>query len=75
MPAIFQWLQQTGKVTATEMYRTFNCGVGMVVCVAEEHRQQALSLLHQMGEQAWVVGRIEATRDDNEHIILTDIEK
>ena len=31
MPAIFQWLQRTGRVATTEMHRTFNCGVGMVV--------------------------------------------
>jgi phosphoribosylformylglycinamidine cyclo-ligase len=60
-PAIFDWLQQQGNVAESEMLRTFNCGVGMVVCVAEEQAEQALSLLQSMGETAWRLGRIDAT--------------
>jgi phosphoribosylformylglycinamidine cyclo-ligase len=60
-PIIFDWLQQQGDVAEAEMLRTFNCGVGMVVCVAEEQAEQALSLLQSMGETAWRLGRIEAT--------------
>jgi phosphoribosylformylglycinamidine cyclo-ligase len=74
MPTIFQWLQQTGNVATTEMYRTFNCGVGMVVCVAEKYQQQALELLRRMGEQAWIIGCVEATGDNTEKIILTGID-
>lgn len=73
MPTIFQWLQQTGHVDINEMYRTFNCGVGMVACVAEKDLQQALNLLHQMNEQAWVLGHIESVKDDAEQIVLTTI--
>ena len=73
MPALFQWLQQTGNVATMEMYRTFNCGVGMVVCIAEKHRQQALNLLQQMGEKAWVIGHIEKTADPAATIALTGI--
>ena len=72
MPAIFQWLQQTGNVAIDEMYRTFNCGVGMVICVAEEHHQQALDFLQHMGEQAWVVGHIEATEGKDKPVLLTN---
>ncbi len=60
MPAVFQWLQRQGNVMETEMLRTFNCGVGMVVCVAEEDADQALTLLTAAGENAWRLGRIEA---------------
>jgi phosphoribosylformylglycinamidine cyclo-ligase len=35
-PAVFQWLQQQGGVAEAEMWRTFNCGVGLVVCVAAD---------------------------------------
>jgi phosphoribosylformylglycinamidine cyclo-ligase len=59
-PAVFDWLQQQGNVAESEMLRTFNCGVGMVVCVAEEHAEQALALLRSTGESAWRLGRIEA---------------
>ena len=57
-PAIFQWLQQQGGVSAAEMWRTFNCGVGMIVCVAAEQADQALVLLREAGETAWRVGEI-----------------
>jgi phosphoribosylformylglycinamidine cyclo-ligase len=60
-PSIFQWLQQHGNVAEAEMLRTFNCGVGMVVCVAGEDAEQALALLQSNGETAWRLGRIEAT--------------
>lgn len=65
LPEVFQWLQQKGNVDPVEMYRTFNCGVGMVVCVSADNQEQALQLLKDNGENAWVVGHIaEKTTDD-----------
>ncbi len=57
-PPIFAWLQEQGKVADEEMLRTFNCGVGMVVCVADEHRIEALDLLHSVSFEAWEIGHI-----------------
>ncbi|WP_428603457.1 phosphoribosylformylglycinamidine cyclo-ligase [Sedimenticola sp.] len=59
-PAVFQWLQEQGNVLEAEMLRTFNCGVGMVVCVAEADAEQAITLLQAEGETVWKLGRIEA---------------
>ncbi|WP_260291146.1 phosphoribosylformylglycinamidine cyclo-ligase [Sedimenticola hydrogenitrophicus] len=59
-PAVFQWLQAQGNVVESEMLRTFNCGVGMVVCVAEGDADRAIALLQAQGESAWRLGRIEA---------------
>ena len=59
-PEIFSWLQQEGNVETREMYRTFNCGVGMVICVAPEDREAALQLLSHSGHRAWEIGRITA---------------
>ena len=59
-PAVFQWLQAAGNVVESEMLRTFNCGVGMVVCVAEQDADQAIALLQAQGETVWKLGRIEA---------------
>ena len=59
-PPIFDWLQQQGNITNREMYRTFNCGIGMVICVAQENLEKALKHLKEMGEMAWVIGEIEA---------------
>jgi phosphoribosylformylglycinamidine cyclo-ligase len=60
MPAVFNWLQRTGGVDPDEMLRTFNCGVGMVICVGAEDAERTCALLSQRGEQAWVLGRVEA---------------
>jgi len=57
-PAIFQWLQQQGGVAETEMWRTFNCGVGMVIGVAVEDAERAQTILRNAGETVWTLGRI-----------------
>ncbi len=57
-PAVFSWLQEQGKVETPEMYRTFNCGVGMVICVPAAQVEQCLNLLQAQGETAWVLGNI-----------------
>ena len=56
-PAVFTWLEEAG-VSRVEMLRTFNCGVGMVVIVAREHVELALSTLTHSGEQAWLIGEV-----------------
>lgn len=60
LPAIFQWLQTAGNVLPDEMVRTFNCGIGMVICVAPEDADKTLSALQAQGEHAFVVGHIES---------------
>jgi len=57
-PAVFRWLQEQGQVATPEMYRTFNCGVGMVLVVAPEHVDTAIALLNEHGEQAWRLGEM-----------------
>ncbi|WP_413727894.1 phosphoribosylformylglycinamidine cyclo-ligase [Sodalis sp. RH19] len=59
-PAVFGWLQQAGNVSRHEMYRTFNCGVGMIVVVPAHSADRALSLLAGLGETAWKLGEIQA---------------
>ncbi|PLY14302.1 MAG: phosphoribosylformylglycinamidine cyclo-ligase [Sedimenticola sp.] len=58
LPPVFRWLQQQGNVVESEMLRTFNCGVGMVLCLAEADAARAVELLENEGEKAWVLGRI-----------------
>ncbi|MSR00256.1 MAG: phosphoribosylformylglycinamidine cyclo-ligase [Gammaproteobacteria bacterium] len=53
---IFEWLQTTGNISDTEMYRTFNCGIGMVAIVSAETTQNALKALEKYNEQASVIG-------------------
>jgi phosphoribosylformylglycinamidine cyclo-ligase len=58
-PAIFSWLQEQGQVENFEMYRTFNCGVGMVVCLPATEITQCLSILADNGIEGWVLGSVE----------------
>jgi phosphoribosylformylglycinamidine cyclo-ligase len=57
-PAVFDWLQQTGNMDETELHRTFNCGIGMTVCVAKNTVTDVLARLHALGETASVIGEI-----------------
>ncbi|MGL5597708.1 MAG: phosphoribosylformylglycinamidine cyclo-ligase, partial [Aeromonas sp.] len=57
-PAVFSWLQQAGNVTRFEMYRTFNCGVGMIIALPAHQLEKALTLLSAAGEHAWHIGHI-----------------
>lgn len=57
-PPLFQWLQAQGNVECFEMYRTFNCGVGMVVVVPAEQADAAIAQLQSTGETAWKLGEI-----------------
>jgi phosphoribosylformylglycinamidine cyclo-ligase len=59
-PEIFAWLQRTGRVAEEEMFRVFNCGIGMVLVVAPDQAQAATLLLKREGELAYEIGRIEA---------------
>lgn len=59
-PDIFAWLQKNGNVEQAEMLRTFNCGIGMVVCLSAADAGKASTLLNELGEQVFEIGRIES---------------
>jgi phosphoribosylformylglycinamidine cyclo-ligase len=61
-PQVFTWLQEQGNVDDSEMLRTFNCGIGMIVCVAAADAERAEAQLTQAGEQVWQLGRIVASQ-------------
>ncbi len=69
-PAVFDWLQEGGNVEEFEMYRTFNCGIGMVLAVAPADAEPALKLLQQAGEMAFLIGHVETATDANQVVIL-----
>jgi phosphoribosylformylglycinamidine cyclo-ligase len=58
MPAVFKWLQSAGNVQTDEMFRTFNCGVGMVLVIDQNDRDACLKRLDELGERAWEIGEI-----------------
>jgi len=66
MPKLFGWLREQGNVAQQEMYRTFNCGIGMVVIVSEQDAAAAIAQLQAAGETAYRIGTIRA-RNGDEH--------
>jgi phosphoribosylformylglycinamidine cyclo-ligase len=57
---VFEWLRTTGNIPQAEMYRTFNCGIGMTVCVPPTHVEPVLQCLTMAGEQAALIGEVRA---------------
>ena len=66
LPKLFQWLQQAGNVEQQEMYRTFNCGIGMAVIVPAEQAEAAQAFLTEQGETVYRLGTIRE-RAGSEH--------
>lgn len=67
-PSIFNWLQEKGNVTTHEMYRTFNCGVGLVIALPKDQADAAVQLLNNEGEKAWVIGEIADASANEEQV-------
>jgi phosphoribosylformylglycinamidine cyclo-ligase len=63
-PPIFDWLQAQGNIARDELLRTFNCGIGMVAIVPRDRAEQAVSVLAEAGEQAHLIGHVEADPGD-----------
>jgi phosphoribosylformylglycinamidine cyclo-ligase len=59
-PVVFDWLQKAGNVSRDEMYRTFNCGLGMTITVPAAEADRAVALLRGCGETAAVIGEVRA---------------
>lgn len=70
MPAIFDWLQEKGNIKPEEMYRTFNCGIGMVVCVSADDKDKAIEVLESQGETVVTVGTITGSEQQTPEVSL-----
>jgi phosphoribosylformylglycinamidine cyclo-ligase len=55
---VFDWLQHHGRVADAEMYRVFNCGIGMTVHVSKDDAERAIAILRESGQEAFVIGEI-----------------
>jgi phosphoribosylformylglycinamidine cyclo-ligase len=58
LPPLFTWLQAQGNIAHKEMYKTFNCGIGMAVIVAKGDVDQAIAVLEAKGETVYQMGQI-----------------
>ncbi len=70
IPPIFTLIRKVGNISEEEMFRTFNCGIGMVIILPEEEAEDALYRLKGMGEKAYLIGRVEARKDGEEGVVL-----
>ena len=59
-PPIFDFIQKTGKIEPAEMFRTFNCGIGMTAIVPAADAESAVEILEGTGEKAYVIGEVVA---------------
>jgi phosphoribosylformylglycinamidine cyclo-ligase len=59
LPPLFQWIEKTGGVARTEMHRTFNCGIGMLLCVSPDTVDAVMDALALTGETAMIVGDVD----------------
>ncbi len=70
LPPLFQWLQEAGNVDMQEMYRVFNCGIGMAVVVAADQADAVTAQLSAAGETVHRIGRIDARQDGEAQTIV-----
>lgn len=73
MPEIFRWLQEGGNIDSTEMYRTLNCGIGMVICLPEAEVEAATTLLEGMGEEVFDIGYIDTHNEETPSVELKNV--
>jgi phosphoribosylformylglycinamidine cyclo-ligase len=57
---VFDWLQNQGQVADAEMYRVFNCGIGMTVHLRPGDAARAIDILREAGQEALVIGEVRA---------------
>jgi len=68
---LFAWLQRAGNVSDDEMLRVFNCGIGMVVIVGQEHAQAAIATLQATGETVWRIGAVNERKGNEPQAVVT----
>lgn len=71
LPHLFQWLKDEANLDDTELYKTFNCGIGMAIIVDEKDAQEASNLLRELGEEVHIIGRIEQSDKDEHQVKIT----
>ena len=71
-PPVIRWLAEQGPIAPDEVWRTFNCGVGMVAVVPAGDVAAALAVLADRGVDAWVLGEVVARSADDERVVLAD---
>ena len=61
LPGVFKWMADLGAISETEMLKTFNCGVGMILVVKADEAEALTKLLRQAGETVYPMGNVTET--------------
>ena len=69
-PPVFQWLQRTGNLAEDEMFRVFNCGIGMVLVLSGDHVKQATEVLRAARETVYEIGTIEEGSGEAQAVVV-----
>lgn len=69
---LFKWIQEQGQVPFQEMNRVFNCGIGMIILVAAEHADAALTQLGELGEKAYKIGVVRERAEGEAQTIVNE---
>jgi phosphoribosylformylglycinamidine cyclo-ligase len=72
MPPIIRWVREAGGIEDREMFRTFNCGIGMALVVSAHHVDDALRILGEAGEEPTVIGKVLLADDGHREQVIID---
>ena len=67
-PNIFSWLQTAGNLTDQEMFKTFNCGIGMILILSQENKVQAFEILKLMDQESIELGMVTQREKDDPQV-------
>ncbi|MFZ9811927.1 MAG: phosphoribosylformylglycinamidine cyclo-ligase [Burkholderiaceae bacterium] len=70
LPAVMQWIQAQGQIDAQEMFRVFNCGIGMVVAVAPDQADAVAATLTMQGERVYKIGSVRSRGTHGDQVII-----
>ncbi|HVC50149.1 MAG TPA: phosphoribosylformylglycinamidine cyclo-ligase [Burkholderiales bacterium] len=69
-PRIFEWLEKESQITPHEMFRTFNCGIGLIIVVPSEKADFATEILYKSGETVFNIGQIQLRKSGESPVII-----
>lgn len=70
LPPVYQWIAKTGRIANTELTRTFNCGIGMIVIVNPAHVIPVTSKLTQYGETVFKIGCLKSRKPNSSNVVI-----
>ena len=70
MPNIFKWLKENGNISDDDMYRIFNCGIGMVLFVDEDEELNISSRIKELKMNSFVIGKVKNKKEESSVIFV-----